>query len=240
MTNAHQRSWLPTNEALLKRHATRGFLSTAPTRQDVEELLLLAGRAPSGSNIQPWKVRVVTGRAKLSLTAAIISELDAAGDQPPKADWHYYPVNWREPYLSRRRATGWGLYSLLQIGKGDREKAEAFRRRNYDFFGAPVGMIVTIDKDLEVGSWIDLGIFLGCLVTAAQGRGFDTCLQQSFADVHAVVRRELQIPDGEVVVCGVALGHADPGAPQNKLVTDRMKIGDFVQFYGFEPDTRSK
>lgn len=227
------RSWLPTDEALRKRRATRGFSSKAPTREVVEELLLLAGRAPSGSNIQPWKVRVVTGRPKLDLTAAIIAEIDGAGDKPPKAGWNYYPVNWREPYLSRRRATGWGLYSLLGIGKGDREKAEAFRRRNYDFFGAPVGMIVTIDQDLEIGSWLDLGIFLGCLVTAAQGRGLDTCLQQSFADVHASVRKQLHIPDTEVVVCGLALGYGDPDAPQNKLVTDRMGIDEFVQFHGF-------
>ena len=228
--------WLPTNEAIRTRRAVRGFLQEAVTAEVVIELLALASRAPSGSNIQPWKVRVVTGEAKQHLTKAILDSLPKSGEERPKADWEYYPVNWREPYIGRRRQLGWSLYGLLGIGKGDIEVAEKFRRRNYEFFGAPVGMIFTLDEDLEIGSWLDLGIFLGSLAIAARGIGLDTCLQQSFADVHVVLHQELQIPDNERIICGMALGYADNSVPQNKLVTDRMPVADFATFSGFPID----
>lgn len=226
--------WLPANEAIATRRAIRGFLPAPVPRLQVEQLLALASRAPSGSNIQPWNVHVLAGDAKARLTAAILEALPDDPAQRPKADWEYYPVKWREPYIGRRRKIGWGLYGLMGIGKGDTEKAEAFRRRNYDFFGAPVGMIFTLDADLEIGSWLDCGIFLGELMIAARGAGLDTCPQQSFADVHAVVHRELGIPDSQKVICGMALGHADDGAVQNRLVTEREPVERFASFAGFE------
>ena len=230
----HAQRWLPANEAIATRRAIRGFLPTPVSRSQVEQLLELASRAPSGSNIQPWNVRVLTGNAKTRLTAAILRELPDDPGQRPKADWDYYPVRWREPYIGRRRKIGWGLYGLLGIGKGDTEAAEAFRRRNYDFFGAPVGMIFTLDADLEIGSWLDFGIFLGELMIAARGAGLDTCPQQSFADVYATVQRELGIPDTQKVICGMALGYADEGAVQNRLVTEREPVERFAAFAGFE------
>lgn len=225
--------WSATNEAIRTRRAVRGFLPNPVSLGVVKELLSLASRAPSGSNIQPWKVRVVAGEARQQLTAEILSSLDVPGVGRPKADWDYYPVKWREPYISRRRQIGWGLYGLLGIAKGDTESAEAFRRRNYDFFGAPVGMIFTLDEDMVIGSWLDLGIFLGTLIVAARGIGLDTCLQQSFADVHVVLHDKLNIPVSEVVICGLALGYADQTAPQNNLVTDRLPVTEFASFAGF-------
>lgn len=225
--------WLPADEAIATRRAIRGFLSTPVPLTHVKQLLTLASRAPSGSNIQPWSVRVLAGEAKTSLTAAILRSLPDDPAQRPKADWDYYPVKWREPYIGRRRKIGWGLYGLMGIGKGDTEAAEAFRRRNYDFFGAPVGMIFTLDADLEIGSWLDLGIFLGELMIAARGSGLDTCPQQSFADVHAVLHSELGIPDTQKVICGMALGYADDGAVQNRLVTEREPVERFANFAGF-------
>ena len=226
--------WLPANEAIASRRAIRGFLPTPVPRAQVAQLLALASRAPSGSNIQPWNVRVLAGDAKARLTAAILEALPDDPAQRPKADWDYYPVKWREPYIGRRRKIGWGLYGLMGIGKGDTEKAEAFRRRNYDFFGAPVGMIFTLDADLEIGSWLDFGIFLGELMIAARGAGLDTCPQQSFADVHAVVHAALGIPDTQKVICGMGLGYADDGAVQNRLVTEREPVERFASFAGFE------
>src|SRR3989344_3018107 len=222
--------WLPANEAIATRRAVRGFLKDEIPGSVVRELLALASRAPSGSNIQPWKIHAVSGEPKRLLSAAILESLPDDAKKRTKADWEYYPVNWREPYISRRRKLGWSLYGLLDIGKGDVEKAEAFRRRNYEFFGAPVGLIFTLDEDLEIGSWLDLGIFLGCLAVAARGRGLDTCLQQSFADVHAVLHRELKIPETEKVICGMALGYADNTVPQNKLVTERVPVDEFTSF----------
>ncbi len=227
--------WSPVKDAIASRRAVRGYLDKEVPLGMVKELLALASRSPSGSNIQPWKVRVVSGEKKRQLSKAIFDSLPVDGKEKPKADWNYYPVNWREPYIGRRRKLGWGLYGLLGIGKGDTEKAENFRLKNYDFFGAPVGMIFTLDRDMEVGSFLDIGIFLGHLVVAVRGLGLDSCLQQSFADVHEVVCRELEIPATERVICGMALGYADNAVPQNKLVTERVPVEEFASFSGFTP-----
>jgi nitroreductase len=224
---------LNADEALSTRRSVRAFLPTPVPRETVEELLALASRSPSGSNIQPWKVRVVAGEARKRLSAAILGALDRDGADAHKREWNYYPVNWREPFLARRRKIGWDLYGLMGIAKGDFDATEKQRRRNYEFFGAPVGMIFTLDEDLEMGSWLDLGIYLSSFMIAARGRGLDTCPQAAFADFHAVIRGELAIPQNEIIVCGMALGHADPDAPENRLVTERAAAGEFASFDGF-------
>ena len=224
---------LAADEAIATRRSVRAFLPTPVDRATVESLLALAARAPSGSNIQPWKVRVVAGEVRDRLCRAILEALDRDGAAAHKREWNYYPVNWREPFLARRRKIGWDLYGLLGIKKGDFEATERQHRRNYEFFGAPVGLIFTLDEDLEIGSWLDLGIYIGAFAIAARGRGLDTCPQAAFADVHAVIRRELGIPENEIVICGMALGHADPGAVENRLVTERAAPSEFATFEGF-------
>ena len=221
-------------EGIRTRRSVRAFLPTPVPRAIVDGLLTLASRAPSGSNIQPWKVRVVAGEARERLSRAILEALDRDGYEKHKREWNYYPVNWREPFLARRRKIGWDLYGLLGIAKGDFEGTERQRRRNYEFFGAPVGMIFTLDQDLEIGSWLDLGIYLGALMVAARGRGLDTCPQAAFADFHAVIRKELGIPDTEIVICGMGLGYADPDAVENRLVTERAGASEFATFQGFD------
>jgi nitroreductase len=224
---------LLTHEALRTRRSVRAFLPTPVPQATVEQLLALAARSPSGSNIQPWKVRVIAGATRDRLCGAILAALDSDGAKKHRREWNYYPVNWREPFLGRRRKIGWDLYGLLGIPKGDFEGTERQRRRNYEFFGAPVGLIFTLDEDLEIGSWLDLGIFIGSFAVAARGAGLDTCPQAAFADFHAVIRRELDIPANEIVICGMALGHADPDAPENRLVTTRATPGEFATFDGF-------
>ena len=222
------------DEALLTRRSVRAFLPTPVPREAVEEVLTLASRSASGSNIQPWKVRVIAGEPRARLSRAILEALERDGHQKHQREWNYYPVNWREPFLARRRKIGWDLYGLRGIKKGDFVGTEKQRRRNYEFFGAPVGMIFTLDEDLEMGSWLDLGIFLGSIMVAARGRGLDTCPQAAFADFHAVIRRELGIAEKEIVICGMALGHADPNAPENRLVTERAPVDQFASFDGFQ------
>jgi nitroreductase len=224
---------LSADEALLTRRSVRAFLPDPVPRATVEELLALASRSPSGSNIQPWKVRVLAGDVRARLSHAIIEAAKRDGFEKYKREWNYYPVNWREPFLGRRRKIGWDMYGLLGVKKGDFEGTERHRMRNYEFFGAPVGMIFTLDEDLEIGSWLDLGIYIGSLTVAARGRGLHTCPQAAFADFHAVIRRELGIPEKEIIICGLALGHADPDAPENRLVTERAPVGHFATFDGF-------
>jgi nitroreductase len=220
-------------EAIRTRRSVRAFLPTPVERATVERLLALASRAPSGTNIQPWKVRAVAGEARDRLVRAILDALEREGQAAHKRDWNYYPVHWREPFLSRRRKIGWDMYGLLGIRKGDYEGTERQRRKNFEFFGAPVGLIFTLDQDLEIGSWLDLGIFMGTVMIAARGLGLDTCPQAAFADFHALIRRELGIPDNEIVICGMALGHADEADPVNRLVTERAAPSEFATFSGF-------
>jgi len=218
------------DDAIRSRKSVRAFLPTPIARSTVEELLTVASRSASGSNIQPWRIRVIAGETKNRLTAAILDAVARDGFEPYQREWNYYPVNWREPFLGRRRKIGWDMYSLLGVAKGDFEGTQAARLRNYEFFGAPVGMIFTLDEDLEIGSWLDLGIFLDAVMIAARGRGLHTCPQAAFADFHRIIRPQLNIPENQIIVCGMALGHIDPDAPVNALVTERAPIGDFATF----------
>jgi nitroreductase len=220
------------DEAIRTRKSVRSFLPTPVERSTVEELLALASRSASGSNIQPWRVRVIAGDVKDRLTKAILDAVACDGLEAYKREWNYYPVRWREPFLGRRRKIGWDMYSLLGIPKGDFEGTQRARLRNFEFFGAPVGMIFTLDEDLEIGSWLDLGIYLGAVMIAARGRGLDTCPQAAFADFHEIIRPLLNIPANEIVICGMALGQIDPDAPINAMVTERAPVSDFATFEG--------
>ncbi len=216
-------------EAIKTRRSIRGFLSRHVDTATLEELLALASRAPSGSNIQPWKVHVLTGGTLRRLT----DELSAAhfGGEAEAREYEYYPVKWRAPYLDRRRKVGWQLYDLAGVARGDREASLRQRGRNYTFFGAPVGLIFTIDADLEKGSWLDYGMFLQTLMIAARGAGLDTCPQAAIANYPAVIRRVLGIPEGETIVCGMALGWSDPDEPTNALQSDREPVANFAVFH---------
>lgn len=216
-------------EAILTRRSVRAFLPTPVPRATVARILETAARAPSGSNMQPWKVTVVTGTARARLSAAI-HEARAHEPDAHVEEYQIYPETWREPYLSRRRENGWGLYGLVGITRGEKDKMWRQHGRNYDFFGAPVGMIMTIDRDLGTGSWVDFGTFLQNIMLAARGEGLHTCPQGAFAQFHRVIRRELDLPDHEVVICGMALGHEDESAPENRLRTPRMPLDAFVRF----------
>lgn len=216
-------------EALLSRRAVRAFRPDPVERTTVESILALAARAPSGTNIQPWKVWVVSGKPLERLSARILAAHEAGGDGHTD-EYAYYPDPWVEPYIARRRKLGKDLYALLGIGKGDAEAMKRQFGRNYTFFGAPVGLFVTIDRAMNVGSWLDLGTFLQSILVAARGFGLHTCPQQAFAQYHRLIRAELDIPESEVVVCGVALGYEDTDAPENKLMTEREPVSAFATF----------
>ena len=221
-------------EALLSRRSVRAFRPDTVSRHIVEDILALASRAPSGSNVQPWKVYAVAGAARQELVEAMLALAAGSGEVGLSPPYHYYPVRWREPYLSRRRKVGWDLYGLLGIARGDRERTARQHARNYRFFDAPVGLVFTIDRDLEMGSWLDYGMFIQAVMIAARHHGLDTCPQASIAYVHTAVRAYLQLPEDETVVCGMALGYAREDAPENRLVTERAPVADFASFRGFD------
>ena len=221
-------------EAVLSRRSVRAFKDQPVPLETVSHILKVAQRAASGTNIQPWKVHVLVGQKKRDLTARIHEiywDDDIQRNDPPTLEYDYYPKKWREPYLSRRKAVGWGLYSLLGIGRRDLGKMREQQARNYQFFDAPVGFIFTIDRDFEKGSWLDYGIFLGNIMTVARGLGLHTCAQAAFSNYHAIVKEVLDIPVTETVIAGMALGYEDTTAPENSLRTDRAALEEFVTFH---------
>ncbi len=153
------------------------------------------------------------------------------GGVPERSEYAYYPTVWRSPYIERRRETGWGLYALTGVERGDKEAGMRQRGRNYAFFDAPVAMIFTIDRDLERGSWLDFGMFLQNIMVAARGRGLDSCPQQSIANYPAIVAAHVPVAEGEMIVCAMGLGHADPAEPANALVTRREPVEGFATFH---------
>lgn len=222
------------DDAILSRTSVRSFLDRPVPREVVEDILAVARRAPSGTNTQPWKVCVLTGEARQRLTRRILEAFDdPAHDASHVAEYRYYPIQWTSPYLERRRKVGWDLYGLLGIARGDKARMHAQHARNFAFFGAPVGMIFSIDRLLERGSWLDYGMFLQNVMVAARARGLDTCPQAAFAPYHRIIADELRLPDGEMVVCGMSLGYADRSAPENRLRTEREGVAGFARFEGW-------
>jgi nitroreductase len=217
--------------AITSRRSIRAYLPKPVPRETVAEILQVAARAPSGTNTQPWKVAVLTGAAKAALSARIRAAYDDPAERATHAEeYAYYPTEWVSPYIDRRRKVGWDLYGLLGIGKADKARMHEQHGRNYEFFGAPVGLIFTIDRVMQQGSWLDYGMFLQSVMVAARARGLDTCPQAAFTQFHRVIADQLSLPASEMVVCGMSLGHADPAAPENTLVTDREPISGFARF----------
>ena len=220
------------DDAITSRHSIRAYLPTAVPRETITEILQVAARAPSGTNTQPWKVHVLTGAAKQRLSAAIKAAFDDPAERATHSEeYAYYPTQWQSPYIDRRRKVGWDLYGLLGIGKTDKARMHAQHGRNYDFFDAPVGLIFTIDRVMQQGSWLDYGMFLQNIMVAARARGLDTCPQAAFTQFHRIIAQQLGLGADEMVVCGMSLGHADPAAVENTLVTEREPVGGFTRFH---------
>jgi len=217
--------------AITSRRSIRAFLDKPVERAEIARILDVAARAPSGTNTQPWKVYVLTGAARARLSNAIL----AVNADPEQARGHteeyaYYPREWTSPYIDRRRKVGWDLYSLLGLGRDNKAGMAAQHARNYAFFDAPVGLIFTIERIMAQGSWLDYGMFLQNIMVAARARGLDTCPQAAFTQYHRIISAELDLPGSEMVVCGMALGWADPARVENTLVTEREPSQGFARF----------
>ncbi|MGD9913391.1 MAG: nitroreductase [Rhizobiaceae bacterium] len=217
------------DEAILSRRSVRAFLPTPVDDAVIREILEVSARAPSGTNMQPWKAYVTKGAAKKQIAEEILS----SGVRAEKADWEeykYYPDQFFEPYLGRRRAVGYALYATVGIGRREVERMRAQHDRNFVFFDAPVGLLFTIDRRLNKGSWIDMGMFLQNIMIAARARGLDTCPQAAFAPYHKLIRPIIGMPDEEVLVCGMALGYADQSKPENNFRTERAPLEEWATF----------
>ncbi len=211
------------------RRSIRAYKSDPVPPQTLRDIVELGRHAPSGSNIQPWRVHVLTG-ASLRRVGGAIQSAFLHEEPGHKRDYDYYTDPVFEPYLKRRRECGWGLYGILGIGRGDHEKSKAYRTSNYTFFGAPAGLIFTIERKLEKGSWLDYGMFLQTLMLAARARGLHTCAEASIASYPDVVRRELGLSNDWVVICGMAMGYADTAAVVNTFQPSRITLAEYASF----------
>ncbi len=181
-----------------------------------------AARAPSGTNIQPWHSHLLLGDSLKAVIAAVQQDYDAG--VPFEEESKYYPDVFEEPYLARRRAVGWGLYELLGIGRKDRDKMAAQHRRNFQFFDAPAAFVFTIHRDMNVGSWLDYGMFLQNIMLLAREQGLHTCPQAAWCGYHQAIRRAIDLPEEHLVVCGMAIGYALPDSIENTLLTERASL----------------
>jgi nitroreductase len=200
-------------------------------RRTIEEILWVARFAPSGANTQPWRVYALAGEAKHELCERVL-EADRYQAERHVSEYRYYPEELPAPYSLRKNEFGKLYYGSLGIPRGDKNARADQTSWNYGFFGASVGLIVTIDRRLEKGSWLDLGMFMQNILLAAAGRGLATCPQEAFSKYHRILRSQLGIPEEQVVVCGISIGR--PRRRYEKRIMPRADVNEFASFSGFE------
>lgn len=221
--------------AIESRFSARAFLPMPVPRETIVRILRVASHAPSGTNTQPWKVYVLQGASRDTLVDKVCAAHDALSANPALAaeyreEYDYYPEQWVSPYIERRRACGWGLYGALGIGKTDKTRMHAQHQRNFRFFDAPVGLMFTIDRIMGRGSLLDYGMFLQSIMVAARAHGLHSCPQAAWNGFAKIVLPHIGAQDNEMLVCGMALGFADPAAPENHFRTEREPVEAFTHW----------
>lgn len=216
-------------EAVLARRSVRAFRDDDVPRETVREILDAARRAPSGGNIQPWHVHVLTGAARRALSSQLIARYAVAPDGEGTHQISY-PATLPDPYRTRRRVLGRALYELIGVARDDTPAKRAHFGRNFKFFGAPVGLIFSVYRDAEPLQFVDLGAFLQTIALLAVERGLGTCPQGIFSSFQPTVARFLDLPEDRMVVCGMGLGHPDSAARINTLESERAEVDAFADF----------
>lgn len=211
------------------RRSIRAFLPDPVPRADLVRILTAARTAPSGANLQPGRFHVLAGAPLLALSDAMMNAIREG--RPQVSEYSYFPSPMDPDLKTRQRAAGYALYSALGIERRDLEGRRAQFERNYRFFSAPVGIVVTIRRDMGKGCFMDLGMALMNLFLAAEAMGYGTCGIGALANHADVVHAHLALDPAEMVVCGIALGRADPDAPANAVRTDRDPLETFATFH---------
>ena len=217
-------------EILKSRISTRAYLDTPVPESDVREILEIAKFAPSGGNLQPWKVHVVMGAARQRVIDAAMQSM-AGNPFAVESELKIYPENLWEPYRTRRYVLGEDMYELLGIPREDKAGRFAHLARNFEFFGAPVGLFFTLDRRFDKGQWAHLGMLMLAIALVAEERGLATCMQESWTTRAKTVCDVLGIPDTEQFYCGMALGVPDRSAPVNRLRSTRAPFDDFATIH---------
>lgn len=213
-------------EAILGRRSVRAFLPSPVPETLIREILDLARYAPSGSNMQPWFVNVLAGDALEALKAAVKVRIpdNPAGEGAP---FTIYPEAMSKASAQRRSRRGEDMYALLGIPRENKVGRIMQFARNYDLFGAPMGLFFSIDRVWDKPQWAHLGMFIHSIMLLAHERGLATCAQESWAGFHPTVTKMLDLPESRIFYCGMAIGYADPDAPVNALAQDRIGLDEF-------------
>ena len=219
-------------QLLARRRSVRAYLPTPVPAAEVRAILTAARLAPSGANLQPGGFVALTGEPFATLKDALAQGI--AQGRPKVSEYDYFPDPMPPHLKDRQRAAGYALYAALGIDRRDVAGRRAQFARNYAFFDAPVGIVVTIDRGMGKGCWMDLGMVLMALFLAAEARGLATTGIGALADYADLVHEVLGLPDDQLVVCGIALGHADPNAPVNAVRTGRAALADYADLRGFD------
>ncbi|HTO39511.1 MAG TPA: nitroreductase [Rhizomicrobium sp.] len=216
-------------DAILTRKSVRAFRPDPVPEATIRDILAVASRAATGGNLQPWRVHVLSGEGREELLRRVAAKrAETPMGEPPQ--YKIYPPDLTEPFRSRRFRVGEMMYATVNIPREDKAARLNFFAKNWEFFGAPVGLIVTMDRQMQEGQWADLGMFLQNVMLMARSHGLHSCAQESWAVWHNVVREYLKVPENEIVFCGMALGYADETAPVNTLVSERASVDEFASF----------
>lgn len=216
-------------EALKTRISIRAFKPDPVPETLLRDILDVARFAPSGGNLQPWKVIAVAGAERDAVVALAKANLPGAEDDRP-----VYPANLWEPYRSRRYKLGEDMYALLDIPRENKAGRLMHLAQNFEFFGAPAGLFFVIEKAMGHAQWAHLGMFMQSIALAAVERGLGVCMQEAWARMRAPLATHFALPDTEMIYCGMALGYADLIRPVNTLRSDRASVDEFAEFRGFE------
>jgi nitroreductase len=223
--------------AVATRFSARAFLRDKPVeREKIERILDIARRAPSGTNMQPWRVYVLQGASRDALVEKACAAHDAIYLNPALAveyeeEYDYYPQKLFSPFIERRRENGWGLYGLLGIAKGEKDKMHAQHHRNYKFFDAPVGLMFTLHRNLGRGSLVDCGMFLQSVMILARAQGLHTCPQAAWnLFAKKIVLPHIGAGPEEMLVCGMSMGYADVSEKVNTFRTPRVPVEEFARW----------
>jgi nitroreductase len=218
------------SEAVARRISVRAFKPDPAPAAVVREIIEAAHRAPSGGNLQPWRVHALTGEPLADLKRAAVASLMQGGDTP---EYEVYPANLWDPFRTRRYENGEDLYAAIGIPREDKPARLRQLAKNAELFGAPVGLFISLDRKLGPPQWADVGMFMQTIMLLAVERGLDTCAQEFWARLHGVVKRAIDLPDDHILFSGIALGYRDEAHPINTLRTRRDPFEAFAEMRGF-------
>jgi nitroreductase len=222
------------NEAVANRISCRAFLDTPVPGDTVRAILEAARRTPSGGNLQPWWVYALAGEPLAQLKSAVRAQIMANPRGDGSREYDIYPPGLGEPYRTRRFKAGEDLYATLGIAREDKLARLLQLARNYDFFGAPVGLFFYLDRSLGPPQWSDVGMYMQTVMLLAREHGLHTCAQEIWSLVSATVQKRLEVPANLMLFSGMALGYADLSHPINTLRTERAPLEEFSILKGFD------